>query len=96
MSSPGQVITATVNFSPSLTSTSGTGTVDTTWDTLGHALERLEAYAGRSHGEAVAVGMVFAARLSETLGIADPGLAALHQRLLKGLGLDLPRLDRSL
>jgi 3-dehydroquinate synthase len=56
--------------------------------TLGHALERVEAYAGRSHGEAVAVGMVFAARLSETLGIAEPGLAALHQRLLKGLGLD--------
>jgi 3-dehydroquinate synthase len=56
--------------------------------TLGHALERLEGYAGRSHGEAVAVGMVFAARLSESLGIAEPGLAARHQRLLKGLGLD--------
>jgi 3-dehydroquinate synthase len=34
------------------------------------------------------VGMVFAARLSESLGIAEPGLAARHQRLLKGLGLD--------
>jgi 3-dehydroquinate synthase len=56
--------------------------------TLGHALERIDAYAGRSHGEAVAVGMVFAARLSEALGIAEPGLAALHQRLLKTLGLD--------
>ena len=33
--------------------------------TLGHALERLDAFAGRSHGEAIAVGMVFAARLAE-------------------------------
>jgi 3-dehydroquinate synthase len=56
--------------------------------TLGHALERLDSYAGRSHGEAVAVGMVFAARLAETLGIAEPGLTALHQRLLKSLGFD--------
>ena len=36
--------------------------------TLGHALERLDAFAGRSHGEAVAVGMVFAARLAEARG----------------------------
>ena len=31
--------------------------------TLGHALERLESFAGRTHGEAIAIGMVFAARL---------------------------------
>jgi 3-dehydroquinate synthase len=58
--------------------------------TLGHALERLDAFAGgpgRSHGEAVAVGMVFAARLSEGLGIGRPGLAARHARLLSSLGL---------
>ena len=36
--------------------------------TLGHALERLDAFAGRTHGEAIAVGMVFAARLTEALG----------------------------
>ncbi len=36
--------------------------------TIGHALERLEAFAGRSHGEAVAVGMMFAARLAEARG----------------------------
>jgi len=35
--------------------------------TLGHALERLDAFAGRTHGEAISVGMVFAARLSELL-----------------------------
>ncbi len=57
--------------------------------TLGHALERLEAFAGRSHGEAVAVGMVFAARLAEALGLAPAGLAARHARLLSSLGLEV-------
>jgi 3-dehydroquinate synthase len=56
--------------------------------TLGHALERVEAFAGRSHGEAVAVGMVFAARLSEALGRGAPGLATRHARLLAALGLE--------
>jgi 3-dehydroquinate synthase len=55
--------------------------------TLGHALERLDHYAGRSHGEAVALGMVFAARLSERLGLAGPALAPRHQRLLAAFGL---------
>ena len=32
--------------------------------TLGHALERLDAFEGRSHGEAISVGMLFAARLA--------------------------------
>ena len=56
--------------------------------TLGHALERLDAFAGRSHGEAVAVGMVFAARLAESLARAPAGLAARHARLLASLGLE--------
>jgi 3-dehydroquinate synthase len=55
--------------------------------TLGHALERMDDFGGRSHGEAVAVGMVFAARLSERLGMAGPSLAARHQRLLSALAL---------
>ena len=41
--------------------------------TLGHALERLDAFAGRTHGEAVAVGMMFAARLAELRGFARGG-----------------------
>jgi 3-dehydroquinate synthase len=57
--------------------------------TLGHALERLDAYAGRTHGEAVAVGMVFAARVAETVGRAEQGLAGRHVRLLKSLGLEV-------
>ena len=56
--------------------------------TLGHALERLDAFAGRSHGEAISAGMAFAARLAEALGTAQPGLAARHTRLLTALGLD--------
>jgi 3-dehydroquinate synthase len=55
--------------------------------TLGHALERLDAYSGRTHGEAIAVGMLFAARLAEARG-APAGLAARHARLLASLGLE--------
>jgi 3-dehydroquinate synthase len=56
--------------------------------TLGHALERLDAYAGRSHGEAIALGMVFAARLSEAMDLAPSGLVARHVRLLASIGLE--------
>jgi 3-dehydroquinate synthase len=65
--------------------------------TLGHALERLDAFAGRSHGEAISVGMVFAARVAESLGVAPTGLVARHARLLASLGLEpesaLPGID---
>ncbi len=68
--------------------------------TLGHALERLEEFSGRSHGEAVALGMTFAARLAEALGTARPGLLARHARTLSPLGLEpdgrLPASDRIL
>jgi 3-dehydroquinate synthase len=63
--------------------------------TLGHALERLDEFAGRSHGEAIAVGMVFAARLAEARGLTPTGLASRTARLLASLGLEtdgqLPR-----
>jgi 3-dehydroquinate synthetase len=55
--------------------------------TLGHALERLAGYRGVRHGEAVALGMVFAARVAEGIGLAGPGLAAGHVELLAALGL---------
>ena len=54
--------------------------------TLGHALERIDGFSGRSHGEAIAIGMVFAARLAEVRGLAEPGLAARTVRLLSSLG----------
>ena len=55
--------------------------------TLGHALERLDEFRGRSHGEGVAIGCVFAARMAERLGVAEPGLVERHVRLLEPLGL---------
>jgi 3-dehydroquinate synthase len=55
--------------------------------TLGHALERLDAFAGRTHGEAIVVGMLFAARLAESRGRAAD-LTARTLRLLSSLGLD--------
>ncbi len=39
--------------------------------TLGHALEAAEGYTGHTHGEAVGVGMMFAAHLARDLGYAD-------------------------
>ena len=39
--------------------------------TFGHAIETEQGYGGLNHGEAVAVGMVLAARLSTLLGLAD-------------------------
>jgi 3-dehydroquinate synthase len=55
--------------------------------TLGHALERLASYTGLRHGEAVSLGMVFAARVAEATGLAAPGLADDHVRLLRRVGL---------
>ena len=56
--------------------------------TLGHALERIDSFTGRSHGEAVAAGMAFAARLSAAMGVGDTELCGRTARLLKSLGLE--------
>jgi 3-dehydroquinate synthase len=55
--------------------------------TVGHAIEALGGYETYLHGEAVALGMVFAARLGERLGISTPGLAARTVAAIDGLGL---------
>jgi shikimate kinase/3-dehydroquinate synthase len=55
--------------------------------TLGHALERLAGYRGLRHGEAVALGMVFAARVAEAIGLAAPGLVEGHLELLRAAEL---------
>lgn len=52
--------------------------------TFGHALEAVSGYRLR-HGDAVAVGMVFAAELSEALGHAPAGLAQSHREALSNL-----------
>jgi 3-dehydroquinate synthase len=56
--------------------------------TLGHALERLDAFSGRTHGEAISVGMLFAARLGERLGKTPGSVASRTARLLKSLGIE--------
>jgi 3-dehydroquinate synthase len=64
--------------------------------TLGHAVEALAGYRGVLHGEAVAMGMVFAARRSEELGLAPAGTAERLRDLLARAGLptELPRHPR--
>jgi 3-dehydroquinate synthase len=55
--------------------------------TLGHAVEALQGYRGVLHGEAVAMGMVYAARRSEELGLAPAGTAERVEGLLQRFGL---------
>jgi 3-dehydroquinate synthase len=64
--------------------------------TLGHALEAQAGYAGTySHGEAISVGMVFAALVSEKLGVGRAGLAGDHRMLLDSLGLPVKPLPKA-
>ncbi len=54
--------------------------------TVGHALEAATGY-GILHGEAVSVGMVAAARLSEVLGVSKERVSERIERLLERIGL---------
>ena len=54
--------------------------------TLGHAIERVEGYRGR-HGEAVAVGMVFAAELAARAGRLPSADVDRHRAVLERVGL---------
>ncbi|MGI9033329.1 MAG: 3-dehydroquinate synthase family protein [Acidimicrobiales bacterium] len=54
--------------------------------TLGHALETAGHY-GLRHGEAVAVGLVFAARLARRMGRIDDDRVAEHVAVVEGYGL---------
>jgi len=55
--------------------------------TFGHAIETEQGYGGLNHGEAVAIGMVLAARLSTALGMAAASDADRLQSLLTRFGL---------
>jgi 3-dehydroquinate synthase len=54
--------------------------------TLGHAIERAAGYAVR-HGEAVAVGMVFAAELARADGRLGEDAVGRHRQVLRSIGL---------
>ena len=55
--------------------------------TFGHAYERLMGYGTLTHGEAVALGMIWSARLSEALGVAEKGLERRLVAIFDALGL---------
>ncbi|QOC22718.1 3-dehydroquinate synthase [Wenzhouxiangella sp. AB-CW3] len=55
--------------------------------TFGHALETVTDYSQYRHGEAVAIGMVLAARMSELMGMTEIGTADRLARLLDQFGL---------
>jgi 3-dehydroquinate synthase len=54
--------------------------------TLGHAIERLERFAWR-HGDAISVGMIYAAELARLAGRLDAATASRHRAVLAGVGL---------
>ena len=63
--------------------------------TIGHAIEALTSYSQFIHGEAVAIGMVYAAKLSQKLGKCQKEVPQRLDRLIKKCGLpaDLPDLN---
>ncbi len=54
--------------------------------TLAHAIERNESYGWR-HGDAVAVGMLYAAKLGELAGRHDAALTQRHRHVVEMVGL---------
>ena len=54
--------------------------------TLGHAIERIEDFGWR-HGEAVAVGLVFAAELAGQAGLLSRAEVDRHRTLIAAMGL---------
>jgi shikimate kinase/3-dehydroquinate synthase len=62
--------------------------------TFGHALETATKYRTYLHGEAVSIGVVFAAQLSVRLGLSDAAVARRQIELLKraGLPVALPKI----
>ena len=61
--------------------------------TVGHAIEALGGYDRWRHGEAVALGMVAAARLAERLGVTEAGLTDRTVGVLAPLGLPVGGVD---
>lgn len=55
--------------------------------TIGHAIEQVTRYERYLHGEAIAIGMVLEARLSEQIGLCPSGTARQVEDLLREAGL---------
>ena len=63
--------------------------------TLGHAIEKLTGYGNWTHGDAVSVGMVLAARLSEKMSLITPEDVQDIENILTAshLPISLPNMD---
>ena len=57
--------------------------------TVGHAIESLTSYKEYNHGEAVAIGMVAAAKISSRIGLLDDSVVERICRLLEKMGLPI-------
>lgn len=57
--------------------------------TIGHGIEAASGYTEYLHGEAIAVGMMGAARIAQRMGIVDDELVARQADLLRAFGLPL-------
>ena len=55
--------------------------------TVGHSIEKVQAYKGYSHGEAVAIGMIVIAKAGESLGVTEKGTTVRLEKLIKKTGL---------
>jgi len=62
--------------------------------TLGHAIEKVEHFMIR-HGEAISIGMVYAAELAQRAGRLPAELADRHRRILASVGLPIAYGDGS-
>ncbi len=57
--------------------------------TFGHAIEAAGGFSTYTHGEAVAIGMVWATELSQRMGLCQPELLVRVKQLLQSLGLPI-------
>jgi 3-dehydroquinate synthase len=57
--------------------------------TVGHAIETVTNYKKYRHGEAVAIGMLYAARIAIDMGLTDTTVFERQLSLIKRLGLPL-------
>ena len=61
--------------------------------TIGHAIEAVTGYGRFRHGEAVAIGLMGAARIAERVGLIDSAIVERHRRILQRFGLPIAMPD---